>query len=135
MFCDEKLSKTSYICAFILSKKRRNWFPKNLHNSGIVDHRKLPDASLNHIFNALSIGVQYTLSFRLTNFGLKCLLSGCGFKSRWSYFVLFFLILVISVLSHILGRVSNKFFFWFKRNLSFFRNMLKIYWRYMIFQW
>ena len=39
----------------------------------MVGRRKLPDPSLNHIFNALSIGVQYTLSFELTNFGLKCL--------------------------------------------------------------
>ena len=65
--------KSSYICVFILSKKRRNWFHKNLHNSGMVGRRKLPDPSLNHIFNALSIGVQYTLSFQWTNFGLKCL--------------------------------------------------------------
>ena len=36
--------------------------------------RELPDPSLNHILNALSIGLQYTLSFELTNFGLKCLL-------------------------------------------------------------
>ena len=49
--------KSSYICVFILSKKRRNWFHKNLYNSGIVDRRKLPDPSLNHIFNALSIGI------------------------------------------------------------------------------
>ena len=31
------------------------------------------DPSLNHIFNALSIGVQHTLLFQLPNFGLKCL--------------------------------------------------------------
>ena len=31
----------------------------------MVGRRKLPDPSLNHIFNALSIGVQYTLSFEL----------------------------------------------------------------------
>ena len=37
-----------------------------------VGRRKLPYLSLNYIFNALSIGVQYTLSFELTNFGLKC---------------------------------------------------------------
>ena len=36
---------------------------------------KLPDPSLNHISNALSIGVQYTVSFQLTNFGLKYLLA------------------------------------------------------------
>ena len=62
------------LCVFILSKKRCNWFHKNLHNSGMVGRRKLPDPSLNHIFNALSIGVQYTLSFQWTNFGLKCLI-------------------------------------------------------------
>ena len=39
----------------------------------MVGRRKLSDPSLNHIFNALSIGVQFTLSFQLTNFGLKCL--------------------------------------------------------------
>ena len=66
--------KSSYICVFILSKKRCNWFHKNLHNSGMVGCRKLPDSSMNHILNALSIGVKYTLSFQLTNFGLKCLL-------------------------------------------------------------
>ena len=65
--------KSSYICVFILSKKRCNWFHKNLHNSGMVGRRKLPDPSLNRIFNALSIDVQYTLSFQWTNFGLKCL--------------------------------------------------------------
>ena len=40
----------------------------------MVGRRKLPDPSLNHIFNDLWIGVQYTLSFELTNLGLKCLL-------------------------------------------------------------
>ena len=62
---------------FILSKKQYNWFYKNLHNSGMVGGRKLPDPSLNRIFNALSIGVQYILSFQWTNFGLKCLLQIC----------------------------------------------------------
>ena len=46
---------------------------KNLHNSGMVGHRKLPNPPLNRIFNALLIGVQSTLSFQLTNFGLRCL--------------------------------------------------------------
>ena len=41
----------------------------------MVGPRKLPDPSSNHIFNALSIGVQYTLSFQLTNFDLKCLVA------------------------------------------------------------
>ena len=66
--------KSSYTCVFILFKKQHNWFHKNLHNSGMVGRRKLADPSLNRIFNALSIGVQYTLSFQWTNFGLKCLI-------------------------------------------------------------
>ena len=61
---------------------KNGWFHKNLHNSGIVCRRKLPDPSLNCIFNALSIDVQYTLSFQWTNFGLKCLLSVKKSKSR-----------------------------------------------------
>ena len=73
-FVTKNCWKSSYICVFILSKIRRNWFYKNLYNSGMVGRRKLPDSSLNRIFNALSIGVQYTLSFQWTNFGLKCLL-------------------------------------------------------------
>ena len=72
-FVTKNCWKSSYICVFILSKKRRNWFHKNLHNSGMVGRRKLPDPSLNRVFNALSIGVQYKLSFQWTNFGLKCL--------------------------------------------------------------
>ena len=41
----------------------------------MVGRRGLPDPSLNYIFNVLSIGVQFTLSFELTNFGLKYLLA------------------------------------------------------------
>ena len=73
-FVPKNCWKSSYICVFILSIKRRNSFHKNPHNSGMVGRRKLPDPSFNHIFNSLSIGVQYTLSFQWTNFGLKCLL-------------------------------------------------------------
>ena len=73
-FVTKNCWKSSYICVFILSKKRRNWFHKNLHNSGMVGRRTLPDHLLKRIFNALSIGVQYTLSFQWTNFGLKCLI-------------------------------------------------------------
>ena len=40
---------------------------------GAVGRRKLPNPSLNHIFNALSIGVQNMLLFQWINFGLKCL--------------------------------------------------------------
>ena len=78
-FVTKNCWKSSYICVFILPKKRRNWFHKNLHNSGMAGRRKLPDSSLNRIFNALSIVVQYTLSFQLTNFGLKCLVLGSFF--------------------------------------------------------
>ena len=72
-FVTKNCLKSSYICVFILPKKRRNWFHKNLHNSGTIGRRKLPYHSFNRIFNALSIGVQYKLSFQWTNFGLKCL--------------------------------------------------------------
>ena len=54
------------------------WFHKNLRNSGMVGRRKLPDLSLNHIFNALSIGVQYTISFQWTIFGLSAYI-----KLKW----------------------------------------------------
>ena len=61
-FVTKNCLKSTYICVFILSKKQRNWFHKNLHNSGMVGRRKLPDPLLNRIFNALSIGVQYISS-------------------------------------------------------------------------
>ena len=70
-----------YICVFILSKKQLNWFHKNLYNSGMVGRRKLPDPSLSRIFNALSISVQYTLSFQWTNSDLKCLTLASNWKS------------------------------------------------------
>ena len=38
-------------------KKQHNGFYKNLHNSGMVGRKKLPDPSLNSIFNALLTGV------------------------------------------------------------------------------
>ena len=65
--------KPSHIFVFILSRKGWNWFHKTLHNSGMVGRRKLHDPSLNRIFNALLVGVQYTLSSKWTNFGLKYL--------------------------------------------------------------
>ena len=50
-------SKSSYICFF---------YPKtsNFHNSEMIGRRKLTDLSMNNIFNVLSIGLQYTLSFK-----------------------------------------------------------------------
>ena len=68
--------KSFYICAFVFSKKQRIWFQKYCHNSRIVGHIKLPEISLNRIFNAPLIGVQYTLSFQWTNLCLKCLFKG-----------------------------------------------------------
>ena len=38
----------------------------------MFSHRKLPDLSLNNISSVLSIGLQYTLSFKGADFGLKC---------------------------------------------------------------
>ena len=73
-FVTKNCSKSSYVCVFVLSKKQHNWFYKNHHNSGMVGRRELVDPSLNRMFNALSISVQYTLSFQWTNFDLKCLL-------------------------------------------------------------
>ena len=35
----------------------------NFLNLGLTGRRKLPDPSINNIFNTLSIGLQYTLSF------------------------------------------------------------------------
>ena len=45
----------------------------NFNNSEIVDRRKLPDPKMNKGFNVLSIGLQYTLSFKRPDFGLKYL--------------------------------------------------------------
>ena len=59
-------SKSSlYLCFF---------YPKtsNFHNAGMIGRKKLSDHSMNNIFNILSIGLQYTLSFKWPDFGLKC---------------------------------------------------------------
>ena len=52
-FVTKNYWKSSYICVFILSKKRRNWFHKNPHNPGTVGRSKLPSSSLNRIVNVL----------------------------------------------------------------------------------
>ena len=62
-FVTKNCSKSSYICVFILSKKQHNWFYTNLHNIGMVGCRKLPNPSLNCIFNALSIGINIRSHF------------------------------------------------------------------------
>ena len=53
------------------------FYPKtsNFHNSEIVGRRKLPDPSMNNIVNFLSIALQYALSFKRPDFGLKCLVT------------------------------------------------------------
>ena len=47
----------------------------NFHNSEMIGQRKLPDSSMNNIFNILSIGLHCTLSFKRPDFGLKCLVT------------------------------------------------------------
>ena len=73
ILCRKIVANLLIFVYFPLSKKRRSWFHKNLHNSGMFGCRKLPDPVLNRIFNALPFRVQCTLSFQWTNFDLKCL--------------------------------------------------------------
>ena len=47
----------------------------NYNNSEIVGGRKLPDPSINNIFNVPSIGLQYTLSYKQPDSHLKCLVT------------------------------------------------------------
>ena len=54
-----------YLCFY---PKSSNYF----HYSGMFSHRTLPDLSLNNISCVLSIGLQYSLSFKRVDFGLKC---------------------------------------------------------------
>ena len=63
-FVTKNCSKSSYICVFVLSEKTAQLILQNLHNSRMVGRRELFDPSLNRIFNALSISVQYTGSFQ-----------------------------------------------------------------------
>ena len=57
------------------SKKQQNWFFENIHNSGMVDRRKLGGRSLNCIFNAVLIGLQNAILFEIPDLGLKCLVT------------------------------------------------------------
>ena len=63
MFRDEELFKVLYLCIHFVQKTAQLILEKP-HNSGMIGYRKLPDPSLSHIFNALSIVVQYALSFQ-----------------------------------------------------------------------
>ena len=56
-------------------KKLETWFQKNFHNSNVVSRRKLFDPSLGNVFNLLSIGLRYTLSFEWSDFSLKYLVT------------------------------------------------------------
>ena len=47
----------------------------NFNNSEIVGRRKLPNPSINNIFHVLSLGLQYALSFKRPDLGLKCLVT------------------------------------------------------------
>ena len=47
----------------------------NFHNSEMIGRRKLCESTINSIFNVLLTGLQYTLSFKWTDFGLKCLVT------------------------------------------------------------
>ena len=47
----------------------------NFHNPKMIGCRKLCNSSMNNIFNILYIGTQYTVSFKWTNFGLKCIVT------------------------------------------------------------
>ena len=52
-FLTKNCSKSSYICAFNLSKKQHNSIKTSKTQEWLVVRRKLPDPSLNRIFNAL----------------------------------------------------------------------------------
>ena len=47
----------------------------NFRNSGMIGRKKPSDPSMNNVFNVLSIGLQYTFSFKWPDFGLKCLVT------------------------------------------------------------
>ena len=96
-FVTKNCWRSSYICVLIMSIKRRNLFHKNLHNSGMAGRRKLSNPSLTHIFSALLIGVQRTLSFQWANFGLKCqilspkkfVLTTPSYLSFYAFFIIY----------------------------------------------
>ena len=79
----------------------------------MVGRRKLPDHSLNWVFNALSLGVQYTLSFQWTVFGLECQFLEILQNSQENTFAR------ASFLKPYLKRDSGKgVFMWISRNFS-----------------
>ena len=61
--------KSSDICVFFYPRT------SNFCNSELVGHRMLPYSLINNMFDVLSIRQQYTLSFKWSNFRLKCLVT------------------------------------------------------------
>ena len=59
----------------IHKKCNSNHYLLLFNNSGVVIQKKLPDPSLDKVFNLLSIGLRYTLSFRWSDFGVKYVLT------------------------------------------------------------
>ena len=57
----------------LFSLKQQTWFFESFHNSRRVDPKNLASSSLDNIFIALLIGLQYILSLEWPDFGLKCL--------------------------------------------------------------
>ena len=49
---------------YLFCPKTTQLIQEKFHYSGKIGRRKLPDHSLNRIFNALSIDTQYTLCFK-----------------------------------------------------------------------
>ena len=67
-FLKKIFSKSSYIYVFYRETS-------DFRNPEMSGRRKLCDSSINNIFNVPSIGLQYKLSFKWTDFGLKCLVT------------------------------------------------------------
>ena len=73
LFCEKKLLKIFlYLCIYLCRKNSAIDFTKTFITQEWLVAESCPTPRLNRIFNALWIGVQYTLSFQWTNFGLKC---------------------------------------------------------------
>ena len=84
-FLSKIFSKSCYIYVCVLPEtsnfhnsdmigQRNDWSEKWLVRE-IIGQRKLPDSSMNNVFNVLSIGLHCTLSFKRPDFGLKCLVT------------------------------------------------------------
>ena len=65
LFFEQKTFKI-VVYLFFLSRNQQ------LPNSGIFGRRKLPNLSMNNIFNVLLIVLQYTISFKWPDVSLKC---------------------------------------------------------------